>query len=168
MRSHLATKRLSAYLDDELPERELRLVEAHVSACATCRSRLHGLRLVVSDLHRMPAVEPPPSSARSVELEAALRWGPPPRWTHRPFGQRGIELLRNLIQLSAMTAGAIAIIAMLVAWNAARERGANERSPAAVAPEQVERLPAEDVVGPPAPTIDGARYRDAGSIATTR
>ena len=122
MRSHLATKRLSAYLDEELPDRELRQVEAHVSECPACQTRLHGLRLVVSNLQRMPAVEPPPSSARSVELEAALRFSPPSRWTHRPFGQRGIELLRNLIQLSAMTAGALAIIAVLAAWNASRER----------------------------------------------
>lgn len=175
MRPHLATKRLSAYLDEELPDRELRQVEAHVSDCPACQTRLNGLRLVVNNLQRMPAVPPPPSTARSVELEAALRWGPPPRWTHRPFGQRGVELLRNLIQLSAMTAGAIAIIGTLSAWNASRERTTSpstptplERSPEvspldAGSPDRVEVngrsfvyrdgwwQPAGDIGGPPAP-----------------
>ncbi|HEX2465073.1 MAG TPA: zf-HC2 domain-containing protein, partial [Thermoanaerobaculia bacterium] len=89
MRSHLALKRLSAYLDDELPDREQRLVEAHVSQCNACKSRLHGLRLVVSELQRVPAVEAPPSLARSIETEAAMRWGPYPPPGGRLLGRRG-------------------------------------------------------------------------------
>ena len=180
MRSHLATKRLSAYLDDELPDRELRQVEAHVSECPACQSRLHGLRLVVSNLQRMPAASPPPYSARSIEVEAALRWGPPPG-KQRLFGQRGLELLRDLIQLSAVAAGALAIIATLAAWNAARDRGedpslaeptSRERGSSAGPSEaastdravvngksyvyrdgwwQEEMPPPADLVGPPAP-----------------
>src|SRR5262245_53260132 len=168
MRSHLATQRLSAYLDDELPDREHRQVEAHVSECPACQSRLHGLRLVVSNLQRMPAASPPPSSPRSVEVEAALRWGPPTLGASRLFGQRSLELLRNLIQLSAMMSGAIAIVGMLAAWNATRERAATESSPAPAPPQQEELLPAEDVVGPPVPAVEEESYRGAGSIATTR
>ena len=117
MRSHLATKRLSAYLDEELPDRELRQVEAHVSECPACQTRLHGLRLVVSELQRVPAVEAPPSLARSIETEAAMRWGPPAWRERRQLGRRGIDLLRDMIQLSVVTAGALAIIATLMAWS---------------------------------------------------
>ena len=129
MRSHLATKRLSAYLDEELPDRELRQVEAHVSECPSCQSKLHGLRLVVSNLQRMPAASPPPSSARSIEVEAALRWGPPSLGKQRLLGQRGLELLRDLIQLSVVAAGSLAIIATLSAWNASRDGGAATSAP---------------------------------------
>jgi anti-sigma factor RsiW len=121
MRTHLATKRLSAYLDEELPDREQREVEAHVSQCSECRSRLGGLRLVVSELQRVPAVEAPPTLAHRIESEAAMRWGPRPPGAKTAFGRRGLDLLRDMIQLSAVTAGAVAIIAMLIAYASSRD-----------------------------------------------
>jgi hypothetical protein len=116
MRSHLATQRLSAYLDDELPQREQRLVEAHVAQCTVCRGRLHGLRLVVSELQRVPAVEAPPTLARRIETEAALRWGPGSPRGPRLFGRRGLVLLQDMIQLTAVTAASVAMIGALLAY----------------------------------------------------
>jgi hypothetical protein len=118
MRSHLATKRLSAYLDDELPDREQRVVEAHVAQCTVCRGRLHGLRLVVSELQRVPTVETPPTLARRIETEAAMRWGPPgsPRGP-RLLGRRGFKVLQDMIQLSVVTAAAMSMIAMLLTYS---------------------------------------------------
>jgi hypothetical protein len=116
MRSHLATQRLSAYLDDELPHREQRLVEAHVAQCTVCRGRLHGLRLVVSELQRVPAVEAPPTLARRIETEAALRWGPGSPRGARLFGRRGLVLLQDMIQLTAVTAASVAMIGALLAY----------------------------------------------------
>ena len=116
MRSHLATQRLSAYLDDELPDRDQRLVEAHVAQCSVCRGRLHGLRLVVSELQRVPAVEAPPTLARRIETEAAMRWGPLSPPGPRLFGRGGIGLLQQMIQLSAVTAASMAMIGMLLTY----------------------------------------------------
>lgn len=135
MRSHLATKRLSAYLDDELPDREQRLVKAHVAQCAECRGRLHGLRLVVSELQRVPAVETPPTLARRIETEAAMRWGPGSPRGPRLLGRRGVGLLQQMIQLSAVTAASMAMIGALLTYSstlgvrpgAADEAAADER-----------------------------------------
>jgi anti-sigma factor RsiW len=118
MRSHLATNRLSAYLDDELPHREQRLVEAHVAQCTVCRGRLHGLRLVVSELQRVPAVEAPPTLARRIETEAAMRWGPRSPRGPRLLGRRGTGLLQDMIQLSAVTAASMAMIGALLTYAA--------------------------------------------------
>jgi anti-sigma factor RsiW len=151
MRSHLATKRLSAYIDDELPDRELRRVEAHVSECSACRSRLHGLRLVVSELQRVTAVDTPPSLAASVATEAAMRWGPGGPGAGRVLGRRGVDLLRDMMQLSAVSAGAIAIIASLIAYSASQN--AQQASSARVA------APADAVaIAAPERVVAGGRW----------
>jgi anti-sigma factor RsiW len=134
MRSHLATKRLSAYIDDELHDRELRLVESHISECSACRDRLHGLRLVVGELQRVPAAETPPTLAASIATEAGMRWGPGGPPVDRLLGRRGLALLRDMIQLSAITAGAMGIIAMLAAYGAAQDASRTTRETAAGEP----------------------------------
>jgi predicted anti-sigma-YlaC factor YlaD len=52
--------RLTDFLEGDLDTDERRLVEHHVSACATCRQALEELRLTISLLHRLPKPKPRP------------------------------------------------------------------------------------------------------------
>jgi anti-sigma factor RsiW len=123
MSTHLATKRLSAYLDDELDGRSSRLVERHVSDCPHCRRRLRGLSSVVVELKRMPAAaSPPPMLDRAIERElVALRRRR--EGLSRSTVRSGFEVLQGLIQLSSMMAVAVAMVAILVAHGMSRDAG---------------------------------------------
>ena len=51
--------RLSAYVDDEVSDREQRRIEAHLAACETCRAELRVLRWTVGLLRQAPPVKAP-------------------------------------------------------------------------------------------------------------
>ena len=46
------------YLDDELPEGEIALIEAHLGGCADCSSDLESFRRLKEDTHDMRVVSP--------------------------------------------------------------------------------------------------------------
>jgi hypothetical protein len=125
MSVHLATERLSAYLDDELDGPELRLVETHVLDCPHCRHRLHGLRRVVDELQRLPTLTAPPVLGRSLEREASARWRARRQEAFRGQGRGGFEFLQGIVQLGSAMVVAMAMIALLVAHGMARD-GATE------------------------------------------
>jgi anti-sigma factor RsiW len=136
MTTHLATERLSAYLDDELDGRDARQVESHVLDCPRCQRRLHGLRLVVAELQRMPAVDPPEVLERAIEREVSARR----RRRDQLFRRKtrpGHEIVPGLIQLSSAMAVAVAMVAILVTQGMSR-RGEIETSLAAPPAEAVE------------------------------
>lgn len=56
---HVAGARLSAFLDDELPEDQALALTRHVTACARCRSELEGLRAAREALRRLPRLQAP-------------------------------------------------------------------------------------------------------------
>ena len=146
MSTHLATERLSAYLDDELHERDLRLVEAHVSECSQCQHRLRGLRRVVDDLQRMPAASPPPVLGRRIEREVSERWRARREEARRGRDRGGFELIQGPVRLGfAMVAG-LAMIGLLYAHWVARE--------GAPAPETRLVLPPAAAVEPSAPRVE--------------
>src|SRR5438132_10355929 len=64
------TKRLSEYLDGELPESQRATLEAHLRACADCRATLEQLRRVVARAQALddltPAADLWPAIARHV------------------------------------------------------------------------------------------------------
>lgn len=178
MSAHLATERLSAYLDEELHERDLRLVEAHVSECSQCQHRLHGLRRVVDDLQRMPAASPPPVLGRRIEREVSERWRARREEARRGRDRGGFELIQGPIRLGfAMVAG-LAMIGLLYAHWVAREGTAPTRLvlPPAVAVEpSAQRIEAggrvfvpvegvwwqEDLLGASEITVDDAQVTSA-------
>lgn len=52
---------LSAYLDGELPTRELETLQTHLATCAECRAELHDLDAARTAVRSLPRLEPPES-----------------------------------------------------------------------------------------------------------
>lgn len=69
LREHrLTERRLSAFLDGELPEADARRIRAHTSRCPSCRRALkRGRRLV-----RLLAAAPPPTQADERRADAVI------------------------------------------------------------------------------------------------
>ena len=69
--NHLREEDIVPYLESRLAGPERTQVEAHLSACAECRSHLAGLRSVMSVLDEWAAVEPSPSFDAAVRQRIA-------------------------------------------------------------------------------------------------
>ena len=79
---HPTDEDLSAYLDEELPGREIDRVRTHLAACDACRSSLEALRSVRSMLGALPVTAAPRSFALSSEqagLQAPSRMAASPQ-----------------------------------------------------------------------------------------
>ncbi len=72
MSAHATVEMLSAYLDEELTPSEASRLEEHVEACGSCRARLQGMRNVVSTLHHLERMAPPPTLNQVVARRVAL------------------------------------------------------------------------------------------------
>lgn len=72
MNAHATVEMLSAYLDEELSPSEASRVEEHVEGCGSCRQRLQGMRNVVSTLHHLERMAPPPTLDQIVARRVAL------------------------------------------------------------------------------------------------
>ena len=64
------SRKLSAFLDGELNERDREAVKAHLEACASCSEELRLFRAADSGLRALPAAEPPPFFAARVAAAA--------------------------------------------------------------------------------------------------
>ncbi len=69
MNRHISTEQLSAYLDSELGFVEMRQLEAHCAACATCGARLAAIRSVVAGLGRIDRAVPPPALRQQIRRQ---------------------------------------------------------------------------------------------------
>lgn len=56
---HVAGRRLSAFLDDELPEHAARVVTRHLAGCEVCRDELGSLRTARDALRSLPHLQAP-------------------------------------------------------------------------------------------------------------
>lgn len=56
---HVAGARLSAFLDDELPEEEAMTAARHLAACERCLGELDQLRATRDALRRLPSLQAP-------------------------------------------------------------------------------------------------------------
>lgn len=63
---HLSEERLQAFLDEELPKREHRLVEEHVQACTRCSAELAVWRALFSELGEVDPLRPHEGFANRV------------------------------------------------------------------------------------------------------
>jgi len=84
---------LSAYLDGALPSPEREPLEAHVSQCPACRSRLESLRAVKHALARLPSREAPPGAVRA-RVESL-------RFAHRTIRARVLAAVLAAVVLGA-------------------------------------------------------------------
>ncbi|MDA8131107.1 MAG: zf-HC2 domain-containing protein [Elusimicrobia bacterium] len=74
------SRRLSAYMDGELPEREREAAESHLASCAACSEELASLRAASAAVSALPRVEPPPFfAARTAAAAKALNGAGPLR-----------------------------------------------------------------------------------------
>lgn len=76
MTSHVNTELLSAYLDEELTDRENEKVEEHLEACEACTARLDGMRKVVSHMRHFERMAPPSTLDQMVARRIALAGEP--------------------------------------------------------------------------------------------
>lgn len=73
---HLSAERIQAFLEEELPKREHRLVEEHLEACARCSSELATWETIFSDLGALRSHRPHEGFADRVMTKITL---PEPR-----------------------------------------------------------------------------------------
>lgn len=80
-----ARRRLSDYIDDELPARARRRVRAHADVCSDCGPSLRSLTRVVRALCALPDLERPRGAAGVISRLRSELADPGPR---RPGGVR--------------------------------------------------------------------------------
>ena len=147
MDEHLA-ERLSAYVDGELEGTARLAAEAHLTACAECRSAVQDLRRVVS-LARALDDRPP---AQDLWPAIAERIGAPPRADIVTLASRRRRVAFSVPQLAA-AGGALSLFSAAAAGSAVRFL-------APVAPATVAAAPAtlvRNVSDPSAPYDDAIR-----------
>ncbi|MEX1176964.1 MAG: zf-HC2 domain-containing protein [Nitriliruptor sp.] len=71
---HVDGQRLSAFLDDELPESRAIELTRHVASCATCRGELEALRTTRSALRDLSSVHAPVLTAEVRSLARVRSW----------------------------------------------------------------------------------------------
>jgi anti-sigma factor RsiW len=76
-------KKLSAYLDGELPPEESAALEEHLARCAACREELSRLAFVSEALETLEGAEPDPYFAPRLKRLAAAERGR--GWARRAF-----------------------------------------------------------------------------------
>ncbi len=91
---------LSPYLDATLAPRERAAVDAHLTTCASCRTRLQALRALKHSIARLPSREEPPGAVRA-HIDA-LRLGVPS--ARRP---------RRAVAVAALAVAAGAVFVLL-------------------------------------------------------
>ena len=108
MSAHAAVEQLSALIDGELEERELRRIDLHLESCPGCRARLEGLRAAAASLASLgPLLAAMPLEAdrsRRIRLGAAIaRSRLERRLPRRP--EAGLPLWWPALALIALIAG---------------------------------------------------------------
>jgi hypothetical protein len=116
MSRHATAEDLSAYLDQELPRPQLRLVETHLEECEECRTRFEGLRRVVGKLHRLESMAPPPVLAQQVQRRIALDGGRQAAFLERLERRLGGLPMEPSVGVTFALVFAFAIILYLFGW----------------------------------------------------
>jgi hypothetical protein len=104
MSAHPELDQLSAYLDGELDAAERTTVDAHIPACAECRTTLDALRATITDLATLP--EAAPSEQDSWALRSAISRAKTParRWQRAAWAAGTVAA--GVIAFVAITHGA--------------------------------------------------------------
>lgn len=100
-RAHV-NEHYTAYLEGALPESLRRAVEAHLLECPRCADELAAMRLLVDDLHQLPAVAPPADLAAGVRARLAARPQPRVRFWRLPLFAGGLATATLAVMLVLM------------------------------------------------------------------
>jgi hypothetical protein len=60
MNCRKVSRRLSAYIEGDLPPQEIAQLEGHLKTCASCRRKVADIRLIVETSHQLERKEPGP------------------------------------------------------------------------------------------------------------
>ncbi len=104
-----SAEEISAYLDGELEQESVMVLEDHVQSCTYCRQRLDSLSRVVHSLRSMERVAPPPVLDEMVlgRLEVG---------SVRSLAQRLDGLLESPPRRRSSIGGLFAVVMMLALW----------------------------------------------------
>ena len=122
-RHHVSDVELSTYLDSRLPARAQARVDAHLQACVDCISKLEEMRLLVTEMRRLPQATAPRSFAISPELAAVTR-----REAERSRQEEKTAARRVYLGFSGATAVAAILLVAVVGADLLASRG-GEGSP---------------------------------------
>ena len=128
----------SAWLDRSLPAHLEREIAAHLEHCGACRTRLEGMKRLLSDLRRLGEVEAGPEAAWAVK-RAVRR-------------QAVREEMRGILRPAPFLLSAAAAAVLLVVVGTTRERGIGSTPAERALAGQVETSPIQRYVLPPAVT----------------
>jgi len=101
MSSHPELEQLSAYLDAELDATDHTALEAHLPACAECRSILAALRATIADLGELPEAAPTEQDSWALRSAISRARTPVKRWQRAAWAA------------GAVAAAAIAVVAIV-------------------------------------------------------
>ncbi len=81
MSEHIDRYRLEAYVENDLPAAQRRIVEAHVTVCPVCQSRLAAAKQIPALLYGLPSERPSPDLVATINaavsaqrVPATARW----------------------------------------------------------------------------------------------
>jgi len=129
MRCRAAQKKLSAYLDGELPAEVSAAIAEHMSACPRCAEGLARQQALSKALDALPVVAAPEGFARSVRREAERRRVFPLPWAPAPVVARAAAMLAvaaGVVMGGLMSASAAGV--RQATAQAAQEDGATDLS----------------------------------------
>ncbi len=109
MRCDEIRRRLSEYLDGELPPEGRQSVEEHLSGCEGCRKELSELELTLGHLRSLHEVEPPPFYTQSVMRRVREEARAKPGLLRKLFFP-----LRVKLPIEAMAVALVAVVAVYV------------------------------------------------------
>jgi anti-sigma factor RsiW len=89
------TRKLSAYMDDELDAATFHLINEHLEGCPECLESLHGFMEVDNLVHGLPKIDPSTDFASRV-VSAAIRTSDVSRRATVPFASRLKQALRGV------------------------------------------------------------------------
>lgn len=114
MKGHLATEKLSSYMDGEVGQAETREVEVHLASCPACRARLGSMRRLVAEIRRMERSVPPQDLGYQVRTQIAAQGDV------RTLRTRARDLFRSLVLQPTFSAAAmgmaVAVVFSFLAW----------------------------------------------------
>jgi predicted anti-sigma-YlaC factor YlaD len=116
---HIKEEQISAYLDEQLGESDVRVVEAHLRDCSSCRNLRDELSEISSLFQKAERFEPSPFLWNRIEAEFSREVDLPHSWTELFIA--GLRRHSRNLQL-ASAALTVILIAGIVVYRGSEDR----------------------------------------------